>query len=417
MPVAGVKVVRTEPLKPFWATTDNETVRLYLGDVIDVLDRLPARSVHTVITSPPYWGLRSYLPGEHEDKSKEIGSEPAPDEYVAKMVAVFRAVRRVLRDDGTVWLNLGSSYGADGQMVATPWLVALALQADGWVLRQDIIWHKPAPMPESVRNRCTKAHEYLFLLAKGGGYYCDMEAIKEKVTGGTSTPSAGVAAKRPDRGYPTGQPSQHHCGGEETGRANKRSVWTISSKGYEGAHFATFPPKLVEPCLLAGTSARGCCADCGAPWERVVEETQLKRDRPNEYVKRSPKSQDRETLGLQSPKSGLAEPGWRERAKQQGATCANTVAGVEVKTVGWVPTCKCGTDEVVPCTVLDPFVGSGTLCQVAIEHGRRSVGIDLSEQYLRANAVPRVEGVLLARPALAHLAGKVRKAVYVGRRV
>ena len=169
-------------IEPFWETTDHKTVRLYHGDVIAVLQQMPAKSVQCVVTSPPYWGLRDY----GEDKSLEIGSEKTPDEFVAKMVAVFREVRRVLRDDGTLWLNLGDSYNANtgagfngnskrpesaretviktanlkpGNLVGIPWRVALALQADGWVLRQDIIWHKPSPMPESVKNRCTKAHE------------------------------------------------------------------------------------------------------------------------------------------------------------------------------------------------------------------------------------------------------------------
>lgn len=156
---------------------------------------------------------------------------------------------------------------------------------------------------------------------------------------------------------------------------NRGSVLRISSQGYPGAHFATFSPKLIEPCVLAGTSARGCCAKCGAPWRRVTEERKLTRDRPNEYVKRT----------------GAAGTGNR---------CANTVAGVEVETVGWEPACGCGAG-VVPCTVCDPFVGSGTTVAVAVGLGRRGWGVDLSERYLRLNAVPRVEGALLRRPALA----------------
>lgn len=210
------------PLKPYWTSSGGGRVRMYLGHVTDVLARLPERSVHCCVTSPPYWGLRSYLPDGHEQKGFELGAEPSPDCgtkgqaqcgrcFVCNMVAVFRGVRRVLRDDGTLWLNLGDSYGgfgggkqhgskqrsnpgsvlrpighgqrtslADGNLVGVPWRVALALQGDGWVLRQDVIWHKPAPMPESVRNRCTKAHEYVFLLTKGPGVLLRSRAAEDQ---------------------------------------------------------------------------------------------------------------------------------------------------------------------------------------------------------------------------------------------
>jgi hypothetical protein len=295
--------------------------------------------------------------------------------------------------------------------------VALALQADGWVLRQDIIWQKPAPLPESVRNRCTKAHEYVFLLTRGKDYYCDMEAIKE------SQSDVSLARQRRGRGNGTkyvvdyaGQPG--HGGHVTTARThdptrkvectkNRRDVWSVdheaallgwlagryptmleefleeaklppdvwrvASQGYKGAHFATFPPKLVEPMILAGTSERGACPSCGAQWRRVVNRTKLTRDRPNEYVKRT------------------GEPG-------TGNSCANTVAGVAVTTVGWEPGCGCNRTTTVPCTVLDPFVGSGTTCAVAAGKGRRGWGIDLSEAYLRENAVPRVTSCLAAVP-------------------
>ena len=147
-------------------------MKLYLGHVTDVLKALPEQSVHCVVTSPPYWALRDY----GSDKTYELGSEPTYQEFVKNMVEVFREVRRVLRDDGTLWINLGDTYASknmpSGNLVGIPWRVALALQDDGWIIRQDIVWHKPSPMPESVRNRCTKAHEYIFLLTKkGSGYY------------------------------------------------------------------------------------------------------------------------------------------------------------------------------------------------------------------------------------------------------
>jgi DNA modification methylase len=374
------------------------------------------------VTSPPYWGLRDY------GVTGQLGSEPSPDCgthgqaqcgrcFVCSMVAVFRGVRRVLRDDGTCWLNLGDSYTggttgrrdagavingngittkhpdhgptgrdtglAGGNLVGVPWRVALALQTDGWVLRQDVIWHKPAPMPESVRNRCTKAHEYVFLLTKGARYFYDAEAIKER-----SAYPGDDRSQRPDDCRGT-ECNSSGGGGANAENRNKRSVWTVSSQGYEGAHFATFPPKLIEPMILAGTSAKGACGRCGAPWRRVTEEQALRRDRPNEYVKRT------------------GEDG-------TGNSCGNGVAGVDVKTVGWEPTCGCGTGEVVPCTVLDPHVGSGTTCAVAVQAGRRGWGIDLSEKYLRENAVVRVKGALLARPNLTHLVPRVAAAPRTG---
>lgn len=822
-PVSAVPPAPPPPsaLTPFWTTADgpSPTVELYHGHAVEVLGRLPAGSVHCVTTSPPYWGLRDYsvcgcrihtqngtggsIPGNSgavavrpharpdcplcdgtgkvKGMENQLGAEPSPDCgthgqaqcgrcFVCNMVAVFRGVRRVLRDDGTLWLNLGDTYGApglaSGNLVGVPWRVALALQADGWYLRQDVIWclsggtwlyvrgkkgegliqlhdlarddewgyanlsdmelwngerwtkilgvssskrkgdelelvlrsgerisctpnhkfptknrglseakdlcvgdklvrtklpepdsvrdcdhmsldaawlaglyiaegcgvdvgkmsfaghtkettrwervqrvvssyggtchlkvdgnnqtisvygkvvhalikelvsgkdaktkgfsqsvwkysdafveammdgylsgdggdlwaapggkeagnwslgftqnynlerdirtacarlgwaliirpsktrsqsgkefpgfwgeirkrrsghpnekdreeiveirksrcrevydlgvaddphlfalasgilthnSKPSPMPESVRNRCTKAHEYVFLLTKGPKYFCDMEAIKEKAG---EPHGKGHRKENID-----GHTNYAGMGVSPSGMSNKRSVWTVASQGYKGAHYATFPPKLIEPCIKAGTSERGCCGQCGTPWERVVESSKLRRSRPNEYTKRQPG----EGLGV-------------------GNTCANDVAGVDVRTVGWQPGCTCfgrfeereavravvvranppdhekkqtssdtrqsskrstmyapggvprargetleepttvrtyvsdlPLDEhpVVPCVVLDPFVGSGTTCAVSLELGRRSVGIDLSEQYLRENALPRVEG-------------------------
>lgn len=264
--------VRPDELAPYWQTTDRQTVRLYLGDVVQTLKRLPSESVQCVVTSPPYWGLRAYATGDA--KYLEIGAEPSPDCgtqgkaqcgrcFVCNMVAVFREVRRVLRDDGTLWLNLGDSYtggggyypnapsnrdggslsarqddgsGAkptgleykglpSGNLVGVPWRVALALQADGWILRQDIIWSKPAPMPESVKNRCTKAHEYVFLLVKRQGYFCDMEAIKEKNADPNRTSFVSGSKSVDHRGDSNGTDFNIVPGAG----CNKRSVWTVSS--------------------------------------------------------------------------------------------------------------------------------------------------------------------------------------------
>jgi DNA modification methylase len=256
------------------------------GDCREMLKTLPDQSVHCCVTSPPYFGLRDY---GHDG---QIGLEQTPDAFVAKLVDVFREVKRVLRDDGTVWLNLGDSYAGshgtttvnddvwasdrrtfrtgsarfpDGykpkDLIGIPWRVAFALQADGWYLRQDIIWHKPNPMPESVTDRCTKAHEYIFLLSKSARYYFDSDAIKEKA----ETPPHGPGyatfdpnSKRNDR--TAGNEANDRAWGAD-GRRNKRSVWTITTKPYSGAHFATFPPDLITPCILAGCPTGGTVLD------------------------------------------------------------------------------------------------------------------------------------------------------------
>jgi site-specific DNA-methyltransferase (adenine-specific) len=239
------------------------------------------------VTSPPYFGLRDY------GHAGQIGLEATPDAFVAKLVEVFREVRRVLRDDGTLWLNLGDSYARnpakgqhkpgdngkqayiydngggrasstslpglrDKQLIGIPWRVAFALQADGWYLRQDIIWHKPNPMPESVRDRCTKAHEYVFLLSKGPRYYFDAEAIKEPGVVPAGTKGAKGSAERAGQKGVNARPPEYKI---YDGTRNRRSVWTVTTKPYSGAHFATFPPDLIEPCILAGAPLGGTVLD------------------------------------------------------------------------------------------------------------------------------------------------------------
>jgi site-specific DNA-methyltransferase (adenine-specific) len=270
--------------------------QIHLGDCIDSMRQMPDQSVHCCVTSPPYFGLRDY---GHDG---QIGLEPTPEEFVAKLVEVFREVRRVLRDDGTLWLNLGDSYGAVGgntyagfnerysgtggaeskqdatlngvtgrkvitglmpkNLLGIPWRVAFALQSDGWYLRQDIIWHKPNPMPESVTDRCTKSHEYIFLLSKSATYYYDHEAIKEEAQNwGTRDRSAG---KYTSGEVPISGGAHKGLQGkddEENPTRNKRSVWTVTTKPYAGAHFATFPPDLIEPCILAGCPENGTVID------------------------------------------------------------------------------------------------------------------------------------------------------------
>jgi DNA modification methylase len=256
-------------------------------DCLEGLKQLDNNSVHCCVTSPPYWGLRDY------GVEGQLGLEPTPEEYVSKMVEVFREVKRVLRDDGTLWLNLGDSYSGSCQtggvnsisgngksqphvkhkrntnlkpkdLVGIPWMVAFALRADGWYLRQDIIWHKPNPVPESVKDRCTKAHEYIFLLSKNRKYYFDNEAIKEdtKPESEKRYKSTFYTGKKEISGQGRPGNTSNTPGYKKwTGKRNKRSVWTVTTKPFKEAHFATFPPDLIEPCILAGCPVGGVVLD------------------------------------------------------------------------------------------------------------------------------------------------------------
>jgi DNA modification methylase len=274
--------------------------KIICADCITGMKTLPDGCIHTCITSPPYYGLRDYDGGD-----AEIGGEETPEQYVQKMVEVFREVRRILRDDGTLWLNLGDSYAttsggmeqlrkmgedtpaygkikyAEGykgvsqkgkagakreglkhkDLIGIPWRVALALQADGWYLRQDIIWNKPNPMPESVTDRCTRSHEYIFMLTKQPKYYYDHEAIKEPCTSKGGGSCFGKISMK-EQATSSGQQSRRYERPDYslTGK-NRRSVWTVTTKAYKGAHFATYPKDLIEPCVLAGCPAGGTVFD------------------------------------------------------------------------------------------------------------------------------------------------------------
>ena len=266
-------------------------VKILNGNVFDVLPTLSNKTFHTCITSPPYFGLRDY------GMADQLGLEPTPDEYIANMVKVFREVKRVLRDDGTLWLNIGDSYAGSGKgrngdgspnidpsskqstsagtiignliksqtpdckpkdLIGIPWMLAFALRADGWYLRQDIIWHKPNPMPESVEDRCTKAHEYIFLLSKSPKYYFDHEAIKEDGVIPEGTKAAKGSAERFGKEGVNSRPPEYKI---YDGKRNKRSVWTVTTKPFKDAHFAVFPEELIEPCILAGSPERGHVLD------------------------------------------------------------------------------------------------------------------------------------------------------------
>lgn len=374
---------------------------------------LPLRdgSVQCCVTSPPYWGLRDYgTPGQ-------LGLEATPDEYVTHMVEVFREVRRVLRDDGTLWLNLGDAYcsgtaaprksttttGSDvpaswsnrcqkeripcvdglkpKDLVGIPWRVAFALQADGWYLRSDIVWHKPNPMPESVTDRPTRAHEYIFLLAKSERYYYDHEAIREEIKpsnkGSCSVVERHGGTAFDQSGKPVGARREYAV----IKGANRRSVWTISTQPYKGAHYATFPMKLVEPCILAGTSAKGACPKCGSPWKRIVERPE--RPAPVDY-----EGKNLDTDKQSAHRRMLANV---HAAREAGGDHDNPFPAPV--TVGWRPTCTCDAGDPRPCVVLDPFCGTATVARVAIAHGRRAACFDISGEYLCEQAARRTRNV------------------------
>lgn len=417
------------PLKPY---------RIIPGDVRAGLRSLPAESVHCCVTSPPYWGLRAYgtepqvWGGDAEDCEHEwdtsvrkgisggtasekvqikpdretgtcrrcgaikceLGSEPTPDLFVRNIVEVFREVWRVLRKDGTCWVNMGDSYASSvngnpaesyretddrtfrdkpfstvvaglkpKDLVGMPWRVALALQEDGWWLRSDIIWSKSNPLPSSVTDRPSTSHEYLFLLAKSARYYYDVDAIREPFANarmgasGLKTLRYSVGAGRTDA---LGGDGKKGLGvaPDHPGR-NRRTVWTIPTQPYPESHFATYPEALVEPCLKVGTSERGCCPHCGAGWVRVVERTTATPGQAPGYIRGTGVRSDGDRAGH-----------WVD------ATSTTT---------GWEPTCRCPHTEadLIPATVLDPFCGSGTTLAVAVRHGRWGIGCELQPEYIK----------------------------------
>jgi DNA modification methylase len=361
--------------------------QILVGDCRERLKELPDQSVHCCVTSPPYFNQRDY------GVEGQFGLEEKPQDYVDDLVNIFEEVRRVLRDDGTVFLNLGDKYSSGGrrdygpahgkqstnqgskhhnrpndgfgpkQLLGIPWRVALALQDNGWYLRSDIIWHKPNAMPSSQMDRPTTNHEYIFLLAKSPEYFYDDFAIRE-VSASVWNAKKDFERSRPktkdltpdqlDRQRTTFSWNTHHDDIDRDTRT-KRTVWTIPVAAEAEAHFAVFPPKLPQTCIMAGTSKKGCCPECGAPYERVLEKIR-KPTRPGKNTK---------VLG-NSKVEGNRDP-------QRHVS--------EVKTKGWAPGCDCDAGKPIPCTVLDPFAGSGTTLSVAIRKKRNAIGIELNPEY------------------------------------
>jgi site-specific DNA-methyltransferase (adenine-specific) len=369
---------------------------IYLGDNLATMRAWPDAFVHTCVTSPPYYALRDY------GVAGQIGLESTPEAFIAKLVEVFREVRRVLRDDGTLWVNMGDSYNAYNgnrgtasefagkrnemepafpkghglaakglkpkDLIGIPWMLAFALRADGWYLRSEIIWAKKNCMPESVTDRPTKAHEHIFLLSKRPEYFYDAEAIKEPVA------ESSIARVSQNDGKPNWNTERERSGGAQSeqtmditkmvsadGMRNKRDVWHVATQPFKEAHFATFPPDLIAPCIQAGTSERGVCDACGAPIERVTEKGALAGEA---------KIQDTDR-----PAAGVRGVSKTSALRTNGRTWRETVQK------GWRPTCKCHGGGYSKAIVLDPFMGAGTTALVAAQNGRAFLGCELNPAY------------------------------------
>lgn len=453
---------------------------LYYGqDCRKSFRQLPAGSVHTICTSPPYWGLRDYgndpsiwggdescdhewvqhiqpatdgtltldgnaalRAGNQGDVSAtmkpkvsnfcskcnawmgQLGLEPTPDLFVEHLVEIFREARRVLQDDGVLWVNLGDSYAAGcmtgkqgststtghnaGQaqgtslpprkapagmknkdLVGIPWMTAFALRADGWYFRQDIVWAKANVMPESVFDRCTRSHEFVFMFTKKQMYYYDYFAIRENAIGGVQKKAHSFKQNhRLTYQNADGTPRGNDAWINTEGKRNKRSVWNVNPKPYAGAHFAVWPEKLVEPMILAGSSERGCCSKCKAPYERIVDKPQIP-DGDGEGFQGKFEDTDDNTGGKRAMNNAKA---WRDAGMPHDAPFPDPVER------GWEPTCDCGV-EIERCIVLDPFSGSATTGLVALKNGRDYIGFDANAVYqdlaqarLENRAAPNIHG-------------------------
>ena len=449
--------------------------KIEFGDCRQIMQRWKNEGVkvQTVITSPPYYGLRDY---GHDG---QIGLEQTVGEYIANIVDVFRDVWNILEDNGTVWLNIGDSYynyrPGKGQalnkqtvsntnqdlpstcarrgnkqeglkekdLIGIPWRLAFALQDFGWYLRQDIIWHKPNPMPESVRDRCTKAHEYIFLLTKQPRYFFDSNGIKEQGVTPAGTKGAKGSVDRQNQEGVNARPPEYKI---YDGMRNKRSVWTVTTKPYKGAHFATFPKDLIEPCVKSGCPEK-ICIQCGTPYAREkvvernltleeVEEIRNNISKPdgepkpyailekefrnlvieyrnlpnhdelreylqfNRHISELTIDQIEESFGTQAPHHWFEKNGsypskedWIKLKQMllfddkydKAMTEVFYKSGIKCDNNyidnGLVKQCKCETNETKSGIVFDPFMGSGTTAQVAKELGRQYMGCELNPEY------------------------------------
>lgn len=374
-----------------------EVNKIYTGDSKEILKTLPDNSINCIVTSPPYYGLRDY------GMDGQMGLEETPDEYISNMVALFRECKRALKKDGTLWVNIGDSYANAGNLtphkgqradrdqsamgfdrshirfeglkqkdlVGIPWMLAFALRADGWYLRQDIIWHKLNPMPESVTDRCTKSHEYIFLLSKSSKYFYDAEAIKQAAAESTIGRGPVSFGGEKGRNYkPKESDPNFRNGSEQWGRTyeykdgnvNKRSVWSMSLKPFPEAHFATFPEELIVDCIKSGCPEY-ICNKCGKPREKII----------NTIVgssKECPK-----TVAAHEARGGKGIP--KGTVGKSGGSRVDSMSEI----VG-LTDCGCNAGFSAGI-VLDPFSGAGTTALVAAKLNRNYIGIELNPEYVK----------------------------------
>jgi DNA modification methylase len=383
---------------------------IIIGDVREKLAELPSDHFHCVVTSPPYWALRDY------GVEGQLGLEPTVQEYVANMVAVFREVRRVLRPDGVCWVNIGDTYmssaggysdngsrGTTSQVsaktqsavlshkqrkpiegfkakdrIGVPHRLVFGLQDDGWYFRDEVIWHKPAPMPESVKDRTTKAHEFIFMLSKSPRYFYDVIAASEKSVGDSPGNKSHKGAEAYQGGDEKHRTKVGLCNMTATAQRQPRSVWKIATQPLKAAHFAAYPPELVRRCLVGSVSEKGCCPTCAAPWVRATEK-QRRATRPGENNKQhfatnwASHDGGHSTLKYNTPDNHAKVVGNRDAYRHV----------TETITTGWRQSCKCEPVDPVPCHVLDPFHGAGTTMKVCERLGLDYAGIELNPEYVQ----------------------------------
>jgi len=370
-----------------------EVSGFYTGNSFELLKLLPDNSIHTVITSPPYYSLRRYVGAQpivwggdpncnHEFVSDfcpncdawkgVLGNEPGWKLYVKHLVSICAQIRRVLRPDGIFWMNIGDTWSKqqsleeirDKNVLGIPWRVAFAMQEDGWWLRSECIWVKPNAMPESVKDRPTDSHEQVFMFTKSNRYFYDWHAVMEDAESEYRKPKPGIPEGWKQSFLTTPPTNFKGCGSNEfVGKRNRRDVWEINTKSYKGAHYAVFPKELVEPLILCSTSDR-VCGICGAPRKKIIEKTDFGKGDSNTKYKDDEQSN---MLRLSSTKQAYREHGFENPPAP--------------RVVGFESTCE-HNDDTGRAIVLDPFFGSGTIGEAAQENGRFWLGFDVNPAYL-----------------------------------